>query len=196
MSHIAAKEIPEYQIALPFPHVVIDNFLDESFFQKVGDALFEEQFHEKYADLFHFFQTNDLQSSEKMQFFSEFIKNEFIPFMQELSGISLDSKIFDAQGSIYGEGNYLLCHDDRLDNRAIAFILYLTDLQPEEGGELLLYTTRDGMPTRANAKKIQPKTNRLVCFTVSDKSFHEVAEVLADTQRVAIGGWLHHERSK
>jgi len=27
---------------------------------------------------------------------------------------------------------------------------------------------------------------------VSKKSFHEVAEVLSDTQRVAIGGWLHY----
>lgn len=37
--------------------------------------------------------------------------------------------------------DYLLCHDDQLENRKIAFILYLTesDWSNEDGGQLELF---------------------------------------------------------
>jgi prolyl 3-hydroxylase /prolyl 3,4-dihydroxylase len=43
-------------------------------------------------------------------------------------------------------------------------------------------------------KSIQPKFNSLLFFEVSDRSFHQVAEVLSKSKtRYSINGWFHGE---
>ena len=176
----------------PFVHGVVDNFLTEEAFDYLSEQLLNEQFSEKHSDLFRFFQTQDLSAVPQFAAFSSFLTGAFREQLQALTGLRLGKQL-DMQGHMYADANYLLCHDDQLDSRAIAFILYLTDLEEGEGGELVLYPSKDGVPTREGAKKILPQANRLVWFKVTDTSFHEVLEVLADTQRVTIGGWLHHD---
>jgi Rps23 Pro-64 3,4-dihydroxylase Tpa1-like proline 4-hydroxylase len=192
--HQAKDLAARYQEAKPFAHLQLQQFFTQDKLELVADSLFEEQFHEKYADLFHMCQTSDLKSSTQgaMQSFHQFVKEELVPFMEEVSGLSLSREHIDLQGAIYADGNYLLCHDDQLDSRAIAFMLYLTDLEEGEGGELLLYDSKEDKPDPDKVTKVRPQENLFVAFTVSKTSFHEVAEVLADTQRVTIGGWLHH----
>ena len=50
----------------------------------------------------------------------------------------------------------------------------------------------DNQPCRI-AKSLVPKRNRLTFFEVTDKSYHQVAEVLNEKQdtRLSINGWLH-----
>ncbi len=179
----------QYAQASPFPHISIDNFLEEEQLIRFAQQLLEEQFFEKYADLFHFYQTNDISSIPSLKELHSFLSTELKEFVQKLTNIPLGEQV-DAQGSIYADSNYLLCHDDQLEGRAVAFILYLSEVS--SGGELCLYQSKEKVPTRENKITIAPKPNRLVLFTVSDKSFHEVREVTCDEQRIAIGGWFHH----
>ena len=47
------------------------------------------------------------------------------------------------------------------------------------------------------AKSIKPKFNSLTFFEVSDRSFHQVAEVLSQTKsRLSINGWFHGKINK
>ncbi len=61
-----------------------------------------------------------------------------------MTGIELTDKLalFHAR---YSLGDYLLCHDDELEGRRIAFILYLVpgDWGQEDGGGLQLFSTGD-----------------------------------------------------
>jgi len=78
-----------------------------------------------------------------------------------------------------------LPHDDRLEGRKIAYVLYLSDLREEDGGSLDMYEDMKIV------KSIIPKFGDLLLFEVSEKSFHQVAEVLTDANRLTIAGWFH-----
>ena len=95
----------------------------------------------------------------------------------------------------------MLCHDDELEGRRIAFIMYFVkDWTEEDGGTLDLFKLNDiGQPIEI-VKKIVPETNAMVFFEVTEKSYHQVAEILTkDKSRLSIGGWFHgkpYERPK
>ena len=40
-------------------------------------------------------------------------------------------------------------------------------------------------------KRIVPEFNSLVLFRVSSRSWHQVAEVVGDVQRLTVTGWYH-----
>lgn len=149
----------------------------------------KEKFYQKEADLFSFFQTNDIISSKNkiLLEFREFLASgEFIHYMESLTGLKLGRGKVDLAGSLYKNTNYLLCHDDELEGRSIAFLLYLSTLDGKDGGSLNLMDRKPRI-----AKKLIPKFNTFTFFQVSKISFHEVGEVIADKQRIALGGWLH-----
>lgn len=171
----------------PFTHGVVENFLPE--YEFILDAISQEEFIRKESDLFQFYQTNDFETSQNItiqDLRKFFMSPEFVNWMAEISCQNLKEYVVDLHSTIYTDTDYLLCHDDQLDSRRIAFLYYLTDLNEDEGGELVLWDSEFKEPV-----KITPKSNKLAFFVVSDKSFHEVAEVLKDTERIAIGGWLH-----
>ncbi|MCA9478250.1 MAG: 2OG-Fe(II) oxygenase [Nanoarchaeota archaeon] len=183
----------QFRKAKPFPFIALDQFLEGDSIKELAQALSQEEFFLKESDLFTLYQTNDLVSSTNpvMKKFYEFFKSkEFIGFCRELTGIDFTPDVVDLQGSIYQDTNFLLCHDDQLEGRKLAFLLYLTDMQEEDGGALTLFDNKEGVPTKV-AQRIIPKINRFACFEVNENSFHEVEEVLTDKQRLAIGGWLH-----
>ncbi len=88
-------------------------------------------------------------------------------------------------GTLYSSANYLLPHDDGVDNRKLAFILYLSkSFSSSDGGLLKLY---NGGKV---SKSILPSFNSLVIFDISKSPVHEVSEVLSSKKRYAISGWL------
>ena len=180
-----------YLEAGPFPHAVLDEFLDETSANQLLNALQEQEFSEKYADLFSFWQTADLNGSEDP------VIRQFISLIKEMKAwFEMTTKQtltgeLDIQGTNYTDTDFLLCHDDQLETRKIAFIYYLTDLDESEGGGLTLYYSAQGKPLANKSITIQPKKNRFVFFTVSPRSFHEVQEVLVKKDRLTINGWLH-----
>lgn len=177
----------------PFPHFVLPLFFLPLKITALERALSTEDFYLKDADLFTFFQTNDLVGTKNkvLQEFRTFLSSSaFVSLMSIITGIKLVSQKIDLAGSLYASTHHLLPHDDHLEQRKVAFMLYLTSLEEKDGGALGLYDSQNGVATKI-VKRIQPKRNTFVFFTVSKKSFHEVEEVLTDTKRVALSGWLY-----
>lgn len=170
----------------PFPHLILPDFLPKEIFQQVKKAVAEIQFTKKTSDLFQFRQSADFQSIKKPLI--QKLRTELIaaiPFFQTITATKIKPNTIDLAASIYEDTDFLLCHDDRLENRAIAFIFYLSTLKKGQGGALVLYDQKEKM-----TKRIIPTANTLVLFKVSDKSLHEVEEVI-QAKRIALGGWYH-----
>lgn len=177
----------------PFPHLVLPQFFLPEKITALEKALSKEDFHLKDADLFTFFQTNDLVGTKNkiLQDFRTFLSSSaFVSLMSAITGIKLVPQKIDLAGSLYTSTHHLLPHDDHLEQREVAFMLYLTTLHKKDGGALGLYASQKGVATKI-VKRILPEKNTFVFFTVTRKSFHEVEEVLTDTKRVALSGWFY-----
>ena len=182
-----------FQTAQPFPHLVLPDFFKKEKIVLVLKALAQEKFILKDADLFTFLQTDDLISSQNqiLREFRSFLASiEFTTWLSSITSISLKPNSIDIAGTVYESTHYLLPHDDQLEGRKIAYFLYLSNLTEKDGGALALYSSRNNKPTSIT-KRIIPQFNTFSLFEVSTKSFHEVEEILIETQRIAISGWFH-----
>ncbi len=209
----------QFQHNLPFPYLELPHFFLPEKIVEVLKALAQEEFTLKEADLFKFRQTADLISSKHtvmrnsplkanfcdtkghartlsvLQEFRNFLcSEEFVSYLSTLTNTSLKPGEIDMSATIYEDTDFLLCHDDQLESRKIAYFLYLSDVDTSDGGWLNLFSSEDGRPTEAG-KMILPKFNTFSFFLVSEKSFHSVEEVVSDTQRIAISGWFRGKGS-
>ena len=176
----------------PFPYLVINNFLEKNSALQILVALKKQQFEHKECDLFSLNQTKDfifVKDKVIKEFYNYFKSNIFLKNVEKLFKVKLTGKL-DMAGSLYKNCDYLLCHDDDLENRMIAFVYYLSgSKQGLEGGEFLLYDSNSKGRPEKDVRKIMPKFNSILFFKVSTKSFHEVSEIIKG-ERYAIGGWL------
>lgn len=163
---------------IPFPHVVVDEYEDIS---ELLNAISNEKFEHKKSDLFSLFQSISLKDSIYTKEILEKIKTD----MQKATGETFSD--IDAHATIYADTDFLLPHDDQLEGRRYAYLLYLTDIKEEQGGALALFDK----DCEKVITRVQPKTARLAIFEVSNISYHSVEEVMGDVQRIALGGWLH-----
>ncbi len=180
----------KYRSNKPFPHIMIKDFLKEDFFRRLVDAMSEQVFEHKESDLFSFAQTKEITGDEHpviKEFMNMINSDEFFSWIKKVTGKKVNKASFF--GGLYHDTDYLLCHDDRLEDRKVAFILYLTTITGS-GGELVLYDTKNNHPDRIIVS-YPPLENSIVLFTVSKKSHHAVNEVIGDIYRVSIGGWFH-----
>lgn len=161
----------------PFLHFVMDNFLSADNLNRIRAVYGESVFKELHTDLYRFLQTDELGKREDLGFFRDCVM-EILREIDDTEGGWLTTF-----GSYYGEGNYLLCHDDRVENRRFAYSYYLDDY---DSGELILYE-EDCLTV---SKRIEVKSNRLVIFEVSKVSFHEVGYCEKDGRK-AFTGWLN-----
>lgn len=159
----------------PYFHRIIDNFLPDHLFAKMQKMYSEFKFNEIQTDLFKFLQTNEL--SQDLDFFKDQLDTIFSQYT------SLDDRYYDIFASYYRKGDYLLCHDDLIDNRVYAFTFYLSDF---ESGDLILYEN----DCCTINKRVGIKSNRLVIFKVGSKSFHEV-DICRMDGRSAFTGWFN-----
>jgi len=200
----------EFETGKPYKYLEASEFFLHHRLVEVLKAMLEEKFYFKESDLFKFNQTQDLKNTDSKiikEFITFLYSKEFIAYMQHLTNFKF-SKTVDIAGTLYEDTNFLLCHDDQLDDRKIAFLCYLSTVEETDGGSLALYnaektklkTIADDkkeketwMPTTV-AKRIYPAFNKLAFFEVSEISFHEVEEVITpETKRVAIGGWFYEQ---
>lgn len=183
----------QFIAAQPFPHLVLPQFLPPKKTRALVTAVSKEKFYAKESDLFQLKQTADLASTKNKQladFRDLLYSQQFLWYMHELTGMWLAPRPVDLQGSLYEDTDYLLCHDDRVSGRTIAFLFYLSTMKQGQGGTLDLYSSRNGKPFKVS-KQIIPSAGTLAFFEVSKKSFHAVSEVTSPAPRVAIGGWFH-----
>jgi len=179
----------------PFPCCVIEDVLEgEEFFRGLRTELLGLEFLQKSNDLYKFRQSNSLASSTGSHIvqLKTLLLTRIRPWISKVVGVQLENTVdlFCAQ---YSHTDTLLCHDDELEGRRVAFILYLTEEWSEEDGGLLeLFDTDcDGNPSNV-VRKLLPQNNSLAFFEVSPVSFHQVSEVLSTTKtRLSVGGWFH-----
>jgi Rps23 Pro-64 3,4-dihydroxylase Tpa1-like proline 4-hydroxylase len=195
--HLAnlSKYSKDFSKNKPFPNIVLDSFFDEKYLDDVRNSLGTENFIHKDSDLFEFYQTNDLASSKipkVIEFRKYLLSEEFMKFIEELTSVKLKRNKISIHSTLYTDTHYLLCHDDQLDDRRLAIMIYLSDLKEQNGGKLVLYDSDSkGKKPKNAVVNITPKFNRFAIFKIGEKSFHEVTEVTGNKPRLAIGWWYY-----
>ncbi|CAF1381420.1 unnamed protein product, partial [Didymodactylos carnosus] len=186
----------------PFSHSIIDDFIideNNSYLHQLAIELNNIKFNKKDNDLYKFKQSDDLTNITlpAIEKIKQFLYINFKDWLIKATGIQLIDKI-DMTCSIYRHTDYLLCHDDDIhgdvEGRRIAFIYYLVPLtwSHQDGGTLDLFDIDENQQPIRIAQSLIPKHNRLTFFEVSDKSYHQVAEVLNEMDtRLSINGWFH-----
>uniref|UniRef100_A0A2P2I2T1 uS12 prolyl 3-hydroxylase n=1 Tax=Hirondellea gigas TaxID=1518452 RepID=A0A2P2I2T1_9CRUS len=148
---------------------------------------------EKNNDMYKFHQSDELPDDGACGEVREFLQGTVKDWLSSLTGIQLNDKLA-LSASLYKHTDTLVCHDDELEGRRIAFILYLTEHSwgPQDGGSLDIFSVDDsGRPDRV-VKRLYPQYNSFAFFEVSPVSFHQVAEVINPREpRLSINGWFH-----
>ncbi|XP_077842190.1 prolyl 3-hydroxylase OGFOD1 isoform X3 [Macaca mulatta] len=179
----------------PFLHCVISNFIQsQDFLEGLQKELMNLDFHEKYNDLYKFQQSDDLKKRREphISALRKILFEDFRSWLSDISKIDLESTI-DMSCAKYEFTDALLCHDDELEGRRIAFILYLVPPWDRSlGGTLDLYSIDEHFQPKQIVKSLIPSWNKLIFFEVSPVSFHQVSEVLSEEKsRLSISGWFH-----
>jgi len=182
-----------------YPLTVFRNFLDAGFARRLKATVNQLPFKHKATDLFDFYQSPDLKpfldedDNPISQVCREIFSPKFTQTIGKIVGKPLGTQI-DFAAQKYCKGQYLLCHDDRLESRIVAFVLYLVDeaWSSKDGGQFEKYgLDYRGSPSIEPVDSFTPAWNTLVFFEVSMWSHHQVAEVLGNLPRLSVAGWLH-----
>ena len=175
----------EYQFAIPFPNIVIDNFFNENFLNNVSkefpdlSAVNESQKYEN-KDEVKFANNDYLQFPSNIKKLIDFMNSKsFLNFLQNITSIK-EKLIADPElngGGLHEikSGGYLKIHTDfnkhpnnDLDRR-INILIYLNkNWKSSYGGDLQLWD-KDMLKCQ---KKILPMFNRMVIFSTNDYSNH------------------------
>ncbi|KAK3866031.1 hypothetical protein Pcinc_028406 [Petrolisthes cinctipes] len=181
-------------IEYPFTCCHLPSFLSSpTYLDKVYDELLDLKMISKNNDLYKFQQSNDLKTvtSPHLAGLKRFLYGEFREWLIHVTGIPLTPTV-DMSCSQYQYTDVLLCHDDELEGRRVAFILYLVPpWSYDDGGTLDLFDVNEfGQPLDV-VHSIVPQKNSFAFFEVSPISFHQVSEVVSQKKRVSINGWFH-----
>ncbi|KAF7682730.1 Prolyl 3-hydroxylase OGFOD1 [Astathelohania contejeani] len=163
----------------PFNHIVLSNYFSLADYNRIYTIYNDLTFSEKYTDLYNFLQTDELADNESLKWFIDKITKT----LNSLFEIPVTDSWINLFASYYRAGNYLLCHDDMVEGRMLAFCYYLEDY---ESGDLILYDNN----CMSEYKRLKVKSNQLVIFEVSPISFHEVGFCEKDGRK-AFTGWLY-----
>jgi len=174
----------QYRSAQPFPHIVIDDFLDPQF-AKEAIAEFPPLDTEQWNRFVHanekkYSNTRPETWSPPLQGLLEVLQGpRFVQFLTKLTGIDdLQKDDSLAGGGLHysAAGGFLNIHADftvhphrRSWRRRVNLLLYLNeDWRPEFGGDLELWST----DMKRCERRVAPIGNRAVIFTTNADSFH------------------------
>jgi Rps23 Pro-64 3,4-dihydroxylase Tpa1-like proline 4-hydroxylase len=185
LDFIAEVESKNYQNSFPYPHIVLSNFFDEFFLNKV----FEE-----FPDLSKIDSSKKYMNKNEIKFANnkydcfpnsikrliEFLNSDYyLKFLQKITSIK-EKLIIDPElngGGLHEikKGGILKIHTDfnkhpklNLDRR-LNVLLYLNkDWNMEYGGDLELWDK----DLKNCKKKISPSFNKMVIFSTNDYSYH------------------------
>ncbi|XP_052776787.1 prolyl 3-hydroxylase OGFOD1-like [Mya arenaria] len=180
----------------PFCHCMVPGFLsEEKDIEQLKDELMDLEFVPKNNDLYKFIQSSEDLKTSKSPMISAFrnaLCTRVRMWLTEVTGIPLNETV-DAFCAKYAHTDTLLCHDDELEGRRIAYIYYIVnDWAEADGGALDLFSVDENIQPKEVVKSILPAKNNFVFFEVSPGSYHQVAEVLSeDKTRLSISGWFH-----
>jgi Rps23 Pro-64 3,4-dihydroxylase Tpa1-like proline 4-hydroxylase len=174
----------KYQTDIPYPHIVIDNFLKESVAKKAMDS-FPKVKDEGWIHYMHVNEKKhglnkfDLLPPFIQDLISELNKPEFVSYLSDLTGIPnlIPDDSLEGGGLHQSQrGGYLNIHADftvhphkRNWRRRANLLIYLNeDWKEEYDGHLELWS-RD---MKECVRRVSPIFNRCVVFNTDDDSFH------------------------
>lgn len=191
----------EYSTNYPFPHIVIDNFMDPFYLKK---AISEMEFVDWGFDENEYksgHQINKLYSPHQVDGYyglpstirnvlSFFNSREMLLYLEDLTGI----KDLIPDWGFYGGGIHRIKSGGKLSvhadynyhpitklHRRVNLLLYLNENWEEEwGGDLQLWTK----DLKMCVKKILPIFNRAVIFNITSDAFHGHPGVLKTPENV------------
>ena len=177
----------------PYPHIIVKNFLDDSTLDLVVDALAGLEYDFKESDLFSYWASVELTDIDhpainilRDDLGDELWRNKVAEAFSSKPLSSIDMAAY-----VYGLGDFLLPHDDQVEERIIAYSLHLTpEITEEMGGALQIFDVDENNKSKL-VDSIIPEYNSLIMFEVSKHSWHQVGEILQDIQRLTITGWYH-----
>ncbi|WAX55902.1 2OG-Fe(II) oxygenase [Jatrophihabitans cynanchi] len=170
-----------FNSAVPCRHVVIDDFLDAEYAQRLYEDLPQPDEMPKSRDYMFSdkreLSTLDRHSEISRQLHDVFMSKEFAEFLEPLARheVFIDPEYVGGGFHAGAEGSFLDLHCDFNIHpahqdwlREFNILLYLNPgWQPEWGGHLLL-TDDPSVPTI----EVEPRFNRLVIMESTDRSFH------------------------
>lgn len=174
-----------YQHASPYPHIVLENFLDPEVLNDCIDEFNKLNETDGWINYKHY--NEKKRGLNKLELLPETIKGtinelnspEFLEFLSNLTGIKDLRKDDQLEGGgIHqsGKGGFLNIHADftvhphhRNWQRRVNVLVYLNkDWQEEWGGKLELWDTQ----MKACEVKVLPVFNRCVIFNTDADSYH------------------------
>ena len=182
-----------WQAAAPFPHLVLDDVIDDDALPELFAALDDEDVAPYEGDLFRFEASAPEPATAELRAVRDAFAATFAPVLARVTGKPITR--VDMRAYAYRVGHYLLPHTDHRAGltRQLAYAYYLPSPEPPTGGELELYACRVAggeIVATDSATLIEPRGNRLVVFDVSDISLHQVREVLRGL-RISLAGWFY-----
>lgn len=200
VKYLDAKRISglrkQFSKAYPFPHHALQGFFREDRLVNIYKALQTLEYLPKESDLFKFSQTGDFKAVKNTvlkEFYEFFKSNEFSDYIYKITGMKIRKNKIDMSSFIYQNTDHLLPHDDKVENRSIAYVLNLSKgFAKKDGGTLDFYdyNKKTKLPNKM-VKSFVPTYNTLFLFKALSNSFHQVGEQLSDKNRVTITGWFY-----
>ncbi len=182
-----------WRAADPFPHLVIDELLVPDALARLMALLEEEPVHRFASDIFAFEASAPEPVSAELRDLRAAFASTLAPPLSRITGIAVTT--VDMRAYAYRAGCYLLPHSDHQHGlgRALAYAYYLPSPEPPTDGALELFRCEleaGQLTSMEPARLIAPEPNRLVVFEVSDRSLHQVREVLGGL-RISLAGWFY-----
>jgi hypothetical protein len=172
----------KYQSAEPYPHIVMEDFVDADILRRVLDEFPDRdgrEFFDRDQERFKFqFNPNTVQSGLIRNLLAELNSEPFLAFLSEMTGIpGLISDAYFSGGGLHEtlSGGHLGVHADfnihksMNVERRLNLLIYLNEDWPDEyGGHLELWDRK----MRKAAHRILPVMARAVVFSTTLSSFH------------------------
>ena len=190
-----------YQNGNPFPHIVIDNFLEDWLANKVADSLEQQNVqdwgHDPHVDQVNKWFMSDLKklTPPVANTLYQFNEPETLNFFEKLTSINSlmpDPSYLGGGVHISGPGGRLGIHADfnlhpkNNQHRRLNALLFLNrNWDPSWKGQLQLWNSE----LTECVKSVEPIFNRLVVFSVTDQAFHGVPETIvcpANRRRISL----------
>ncbi|XP_033730695.1 prolyl 3-hydroxylase OGFOD1-like [Pecten maximus] len=170
----------------PFTHGVLPTFIeDEEFLESLQEELLDLTFTEKNNDLYKFYQSREdlkVVQTPHISALRDLIYVKFKEWLETVTHIPLNNTV-DMSCAKYEFTDTLLCHDDELEGRRIAFIYYLVppSWSNEDGGALDLFALNENGQPAGVVKSVVPVRNNFLFFEVTPLSFHQVGTIVVNS---------------
>lgn len=178
---LGAKLHDQYVLASPFPHIVIDNFLDPVVLRRIVDEFPRREkgrFSDAYSQLKTGYTHGQIRSAYAQDLLNVLNSAPFLMFLQNLTGIrGLVSDAHYTGGGLHetARGGHLAIHADfnihphsKLQRR-LNLILFLNDDWDESWGGSLELWDQD---MKACRESVAPTMARAVVFNTDSNSYH------------------------